>query len=406
MTIEEGAELPSERIVGMGTSAGLSPGYTLSAGDLTASTTAGDMTIWVVSDNDLQQVMADYTTGDVKAVLDEIIADKSVGRKVRRQAVSRVVANQPHPTKEFKKYDRKNDEVRASNWGGIWNMFSTFPLMLTPTFAIFALVYGTFPGDYQDIVEAIVRAMLSLLSISLVAGTISYFLYKLKVHKVVYGDHANLILDEAKKNERERCEEKSEAHQKVIEQKKKQLAALTAELSGESLAASLTQAKQDFSDAKARIASYETDLTKALKYPAFNDITVPAVNRMVRQMRTCQRMLEAAYSEYSAAEITAAVDDLWVDIQTAEKDADNIAWSTMTDEERELLRNAQQLLMQAQDSGNTETMRENMYARLKVVVDRLNSARKVVPAKVMAELESNAAPQIEPKSMEKTLSAS
>lgn len=152
---------------------------------------------------------------------------------------------------------------------------------------------------------------------------------------------------------------------------------------------SIESVRADYEDAMKRISGYETDINKALKYPAFNDISTPAVKDMVRQMRTCRRMLSAS-NEHTVSEIAAAVDDLWVEVHSAEKAAENLSWSSMTDEEKADLELAQQLIAQAQDSGNTEPMRATFYAKLNEVIHRLNKQRTVVPAPVVGEIEHRA----------------
>lgn len=346
------------------------------------------------SDDDaaMKALLADDTVDGVNSRLDAIKADRSMKKSQRRELVARVIKNQPHPTKEFAKYNKWNGELRVKPEIGDFFIGS----LLGFTGLFLSIVF--FGGHANDLQEAsgnmpfplVVETLLG--SITGVASAVMFFvaLHSLipgvRKQDTLYGQREYLSLAA---HDAEVEAEQEEAQRQQMEAKKRQLEALTAELSGEPVA-SLATLKQDFADAQARIASYETDMTKALKHPAFNDITVPDVQRMVAQLRTC-KLMSTSLDHSNAKDFSVEVSELWVRIQTAEETAKRIALGSLSDAEVKGVEQARNLLAHATDSTYSEDVRAGFYQKLKSVVDRLNENRTLVPTKIVAEIESKAA---------------
>lgn len=158
-----------------------------------------------------------------------------------------------------------------------------------------------------------------------------------------------------------------------------------------------TAAKPNMSDIKADydkafdiITSYELDIIKAIKYPAFNDITVNEVKEMHLLLKQSGQAIKAD----DAVTARDHVNKLTVAVRAAERVATKRAWSDMTEREQKDLELAQNLITQANDAGNTEEMRAVLYERLHKVIDRLNSQHRIVPQKTIALLEEQSRKEI------------
>jgi hypothetical protein len=156
--------------------------------------------------------------------------------------------------------------------------------------------------------------------------------------------------------------------------------------------------------ARLAVASFETDPAKAITYPAFNDVTVPEVSALAKTMRTAQDLESATDrnapvggSDRLLGAYREAVAAFETTVATAERAAQRIAWSHLSDEERKDLRLAQHLLAQASDTGNTDEARTTFYARLQTVVRRLNDRHPVtiIPAVAVVAIEEKARPALE-----------
>lgn len=157
--------------------------------------------------------------------------------------------------------------------------------------------------------------------------------------------------------------------------------------------------KQDFQEAQQRIASYEIDIEKALSRPAFNDVTVPEVSEMVVQLRKCKRLVTSELSAVNASTVANEVDDLWVKVKAAEITAKRIAWSRISTAEQKDLKAALELVKQANDAGNPDELRRNLYSRLKQVVNRLDAGGVTIPAKIVEQVEHQARQEITESSL-------
>lgn len=328
-------------------------------------------------DEELTKDLSWYSVRNVNTLLDTIIADKSRGEEDRRRWVSRVIKNQPHATENFEKYDKWNTLVTSKN-----DTFISFVLAISVAIVCSIFIH-VLVGDV-DGGEVIAWTGTGALFLASPIGTLFLSVPSTSSHAEMYGERASMTTEEyAIHQQKER--------QKLVEQKRQELEELSAGLSGEIGTVSLPQVKQDYKEAKARVASYETDFDKALRFPAFNDVTIPSTREMIKQMRIC-RTMSTTVSVVNAAAFAREVDELWVRIQEAEKMAARIAWSHVGMEEQKDLDRAQKLFAQVNDPGNTEVMKENLYAQLKVVIDRLNKTEQIVPVKVVAQIEAKKAP--------------
>lgn len=143
-------------------------------------------------------------------------------------------------------------------------------------------------------------------------------------------------------------------------------------------------------DAVHRIASYEMDASKAIEYPAFNDLTVTETRSMIKALkdakrtkdieRTTQHLTHEQVSQFSER-----VDNLTLAIDTAEHHAKKLRWSDMTKAEQKELAQARHLLSHASNPGNPKELRANYYHQLNRVIKRLNQMHgaTMVPAKAL-----------------------
>lgn len=312
----------------------------------------------------LVSCLHDYTVDEVTASLEAIIADKSVKKKVRRQAVSRVVDNQPHPTKHFETFKSWIPELRDEA-GFQTNMVMAWSVM---SFTAFGL--GIIGVSIEGFVPA---ALLPSIALLFMFGSIIFVMNK--------------------KAERKLPEIRHKRHNRALGEPVQEG---VPELISRNSTVSISQTRQDFADAKARIASYETDMTKSLARPAFNDITVKEVGEMVAQLRKCSLLFADGADTVSATELADEVSQLWVNINVAEKVAKKLAWSQVSEREQELLKRALDLATHANAEGNTDAMRANYYRKLKEVVEQLNEHDDIVPKLVVDEIGFEVRKQIEP----------
>lgn len=160
----------------------------------------------------------------------------------------------------------------------------------------------------------------------------------------------------------------------------------------------LANAETELKEMYAVIASYETDVSKAISYPAFNDVGNRAVSTMFKQLRKCERALSEINLERDkngrfsgdkslVSGFVDKVDELVIDVESAKAEAERIAWSDVSESERSDLKTAQGLIAHASDPANTEDMRATFYAQLRRVVNRLNNTRKIIPTPIVGEIE-------------------
>lgn len=337
--------------------------------------------------------LSGYSVENVHQLLGTIIADKSLSRQERREKVSWTVSHQPHPTKEFTKYNWWNNDIRSKPdiGGSVFSMimalfsFSFSFLILEGYISAFSISQGDAP--LSSMTEAIFGSFFGIAGLVFAFVSICCAIpFPSTEHNKVYGkrehmsanDHAAQIRDNRVKWKRQ-----------AILEKQQQLKALTAELSGETVVSSKGASKTSYEEAVARIASYETDIDKALRYPAFNDITVKEVREMVLRMRTCKSMVENLEAE-DARELSKEVDELWVCIQTAEETAKRIGLKSLDAEELKLLDKIKGLVAHAGDPTYSDDVRAGFYEKLRTAVNRLNENKTVIPTKIVAEIESKA----------------
>lgn len=115
------------------------------------------------------------------------------------------------------------------------------------------------------------------------------------------------------------------------------------------------------------------------------------------QLRKCHRQLENVntgtnVNNNATKEFADSVDELWVLISVAEKTAKRIGWG---DAEQKDLKLAQNLLSHIDDATYSDEVRTNLFTQLKQVVDRLNTKEDLVPAQVVAQIETRSRKEIE-----------
>lgn len=341
----------------------------------------------IETEEELERILDGHSVDEITKVIENIITDKSVKKSVRRQAVGRVVDNQPHPVKEFEKFKLWNGDMR-SEWGvhdDIRMMAGTFSIALLLMLIIAPVAY--FEAASIGFTLGVASAPLVVFGgIGYFAGGANY-VYFLKNFK-----HKRHDMSLEGFREKEHQEKVDQARKKYEEQQAEMKLLGISEDGGSTV--TVSEVREEFADAKARIASYELDIKKSLSLPAFNNVTVPQVNTMVKQLRKCARMVDSM-TVSNASAVSDAVDELWVDIQAAEQAAQQFEMNKFTDEERKDLNTAKSLLSHAEDSGNTEAARLNFYEQLSRVVRRLNSRRSgMIAVETVKLLEEKARPEL------------
>lgn len=144
------------------------------------------------------------------------------------------------------------------------------------------------------------------------------------------------------------------------------------------------------------VGSYETDITKAINYPAFNDINVPEVSAMSKAMQRAtdaHRQINQDQPEKTTLQLRTeyrdAVNEFNNAVHRAMVKAHEIRWETIPTEDKKDLEQAQALLTQAKDPGTPDKQRGVLYEQLKRVINRLNKRRgsDVIPTKGLQEIE-------------------
>lgn len=155
-------------------------------------------------------------------------------------------------------------------------------------------------------------------------------------------------------------------------------------------------ARDRHADAISTVASYELDVAKAIDYPAFNDVTVEEVSAMSKAMSRARDIefqidkdAEICGSDDLLVTYRGAVDDFVAAVAIAEAKAQQIRWKSIPEDERKLMKQAKNLLIQAEDPGNPEKMRHTLYQRLQKTIDQLNQVHgsRVVSTRTIGEIE-------------------
>lgn len=157
------------------------------------------------------------------------------------------------------------------------------------------------------------------------------------------------------------------------------------------------QAVEKLESMKKEIASYQFDFGKAISYPAFNDVTVPEVTAMYKQLSKTENLLMKVSNDKSKTllhEFIESVDVLAIDFKVAQRRAESLAHDQYSEEERKYFILAENLFRQAKDEGNTQKMRQNYYVKLQEVLERLNKSTEVIPYEIVQEIEETARKQL------------
>lgn len=361
---------------------------------------------------------------EITSILRNVVQRPDISKARRRRIVAQIIKNQPHSTGHFKKFDGWNQDLRNMGCSrdravGVTGMLSS-PVI---SIAFFYASQDASGGEHfmASLIVALVFAVgmfLPSLGIISNARKSSEEVYpdrrKISAHEYMRDAVFQLVQLESEKRSAEKAHEDKTIGE--LRQTDKSIQEFLRRHSGEDAArmsASLRQKREerealesandpdratpapkpvissrsrvlsDYNEAIARIGSYETDVAKAISYPSFNDITVPAVSAMVLQMCKCRRLVEEMTSD-TVGTVADAVDELWVAVQTAEKVCRQMKWSDFEEDERKDLKTAKALLAHAEDTANSKEARFGFYEQLNRVVHRLNERREnMVPTKTV-----------------------
>lgn len=156
-----------------------------------------------------------------------------------------------------------------------------------------------------------------------------------------------------------------------------------------------------FDNAVNLIGSYEIDPQKAIDYPAFNDVRVPATSAMIQKLKQATRAKDLGNLAQTPKierleQFMEAVDELLLSIEFAERNAHNVRWNNLTQKEQKDLGLAQNLLKQAANPGNPQEVRANFARKLQDVIRRLNETHGAVliPGKALLEISASASREL------------
>lgn len=134
-------------------------------------------------------------------------------------------------------------------------------------------------------------------------------------------------------------------------------------------------------------SEYETDIWKALLYPALHNPEVPETSAFLKAMRKADSMKRknddtvdktVSSNNYVLDEYENVVGDLQHAFEVAKNVAEKIKYSTLSDDERKDINSAVSLLKHAEDDANSTAARQSYYEQLSKVVKRLNERSRNV----------------------------
>lgn len=148
-------------------------------------------------------------------------------------------------------------------------------------------------------------------------------------------------------------------------------------------------------DVLVKYSSYETDLWKALNYPALHDVEVETTSDFLSAMRDAESVKKAtqdkkqSLTEDLRTKYEHAVSHLESAFTAAENKAIRLGESSLSESEQKDIRTARSLLAHAEDSGNSAELRATYYSQLKRVINRLNEAHRtpLIPQQSFTEIE-------------------
>jgi carbonic anhydrase/acetyltransferase-like protein (isoleucine patch superfamily) len=107
-----------------------------------------------------------------------------------------------------------------------------------------------------------------------------------------------------------------------------------------------------YNDIRERIASYEKDIVKIIKYPTMTDQSNASTLAMTMALSSAERLVDDP--DCDDAEFAEAVTDLEAKFLIAESNAFKIASTALTEDERKKMEKAKDLLAIASNEGSTE----------------------------------------------------
>lgn len=166
-----------------------------------------------------------------------------------------------------------------------------------------------------------------------------------------------------------------------------------------------TKVREDYQTAMLTVASYETDIGKAITRPAFNDPSVPETRAMIAAMRAARDVMECTNTTAKIggspdllAKTQDAVRDFALKVEHAEKYASAKGMFWRTPGETSLLEEMDMLLRQARDYSN-QAMRKTLYERIKKKADELErmTGAAIIPSlSYRREVETHGLPELMP----------
>lgn len=360
----------------------------------------------------LREMLQDYSVEDTKELIRQIENDRTVTHyHSRENTIQNVIFNQPHNTKHFAEYySLERKAIRRRHYiASIGHYILAIVFSFMVGFAV-SMFSDDFLLNGNPTILLIVGVPLSVISSVFIAKTelslmkrkgedFGLDFYGSDRHNATFNEYKQRLFNRAeweKEDKLRKLKSQAESLNKslAVYDKNAQVDTSNAHYTPrtikppkpEPVLPDFAEVQADYDKAVAVITSYELDIIKAVKYPAFNDITVNEVREMHMLLKKAGRAIKAE----EAVKARKLVDELTLAVRAAERTAMRLAWSDMTESEQKDLQLAQNLIIQANDSGNTEEMRAVMYERLRKVVERLNSAHTIVPKSTVVLIEERA----------------
>lgn len=148
--------------------------------------------------------------------------------------------------------------------------------------------------------------------------------------------------------------------------------------------------RDSYQSVVSRYAEYETDIWKALKYPALHNVDVEETSTFLKHLKKVNNSLKEQENDDKGT--IGGTDELYERLSSevhqldhlfdiAETNALKMEWKRLPIGEKKELTQAIRLLTHAENEGNSPAARQTYYEQLQKVVDRLNSrhAHNVIP---------------------------
>lgn len=361
----------------------------------------------------LEDLLKDYSVDDVKQLLQDIDEDREfLHYHSRDNTIHNVIINQPHSTEHFAEYySIEKKSLRKRHYlanGMVYFVCISMSIMLS---YMFSMLEGSLPYDNDPTWFILIGVVLSIISCYLATrhdvrrmrrngSDFGHSLYGPDRHLSTLDEYRVTLLEREEANKAYELEKLKEKASRLNESltsfgindrvdtsrynyTPRKFAVPQSVTSNQPTMPNMSGIKADYKEALDTVASYELDIMKAIKYPTFNDIGVKEIREMHLYLKESGQAIQAD----DAVTARERVNKLTIAVKVAQRKAEQVAWTGMTEKERSDLQLAQNLITQVENKGNTKQARAIFYERLRKVIDRLNSQHSIIPKKTTLVIE-------------------